>query len=258
MNNYLFIATIVYIYMSIFFVIALLKKNNSIADIAWGLGFVLITVFSFSRATDVFERTLLINVLVLIWGLRLAYFILKRNINKKEDFRYANWRKEWKRTFLIRTYLQVFMLQGFIMFIIALPIMENNFNEIQNLNVFDIIGLTLWIIGFLFEAIGDYQLKQFIARRENKGKIMRSGLWKYTRHPNYFGEATMWIGIAIISIRSFPHPIFAVISPFLITYLLLFVSGVPLLEEKYADNLEFQEYARKTSKFIPWFVKKGE
>ena len=257
MENYFFIASIIFIYMSIFFVIALFKRNNSIADIAWGMGFVLITVFSFSRALDVFERTLLINILVLIWGLRLAYYILKRNYKKKEDFRYANWRKEWKQHFLIRSYLQVFMLQGLIMYIIALPIMANNFNEVQNLSIFDIIGLTIWMIGFLFESIGDFQLKQFISKEENKGKIMQSGLWKYTRHPNYFGESAMWIGIALISFRSFSNPLFAIISPLLITYLLLFVSGVPLLEEKYKDNLEFQEYAKRTSKFIPWFVKKG-
>jgi len=257
MENYFFIASIIFIYMSMFFVIALFKRNNSIADIAWGMGFVLITVFSFSRALDVFERTLLINILVLIWGLRLAYYILKRNYKKKEDFRYANWRKEWKQHFLIRSYLQVFMLQGLIMYIIALPIMANNFNEVQNLSIFDIIGLTIWMIGFLFESIGDFQLKQFISKEENKGKIMQSGLWKYTRHPNYFGESAMWIGIALISFRSFSNPLFAIISPLLITYLLLFVSGVPLLEEKYKDNLEFQEYAKRTSKFIPWFVKKG-
>ena len=134
--------------------------------------------------------------------------------------------------------------------IISIPIFIVNFSTLEGLVILDYIGIIIWIVGYYFEVTGDAQLKAFISKKENKGKLMKSGLWKYTRHPNYFGEATMWWGIFLIAFNVggiFP----AIISPLLITYLLLFVSGVPLLEKKYKDHPEWPEYSRKTSKFIP-------
>lgn len=123
------------------------------------------------------------------------------------------------------------------------------------LGVLDYLGLTLWIIGYYFEVVGDRQLKDFLKKPENKGKIMKDGLWSFTRHPNYFGEATMWWGIFLIAL-SIPGGIITIISPLTITILLLFVSGVPLLEKSMADNKDFQEYMKETNKFFPWFPKK--
>ena len=131
----------------------------------------------------------------------------------------------------------------------------NNSTEKGSIGVWEIIGLLIWIIGFIFESLGDKQLKNFISDKRNKGHIMKQGLWKYTRHPNYFGEATMWWGIFIISISS-KSGIYGIASPIVITFMLLFVSGVPMLERHYKDNKEFQAYALVTSKFIPWFSKK--
>ena len=141
------------------------------------------------------------------------------------------------------------------MIIIAYPIILNNDTASGSLGILEIIGLAIWIVGFIFESFGDKQLKDFISDKKNKGLIMKEGLWKYTRHPNYFGEATMWWGIFIISFSS-KSGIIGIISPMIITLMLLFVSGVPMLEKHYKDNKEFQEYAKVTSKFLPWLPKK--
>jgi steroid 5-alpha reductase family enzyme len=119
------------------------------------------------------------------------------------------------------------------------------------------IGLLVWVIGFVFESVGDSQLKRFIKNPENKGKIMDKGLWRYTRHPNYFGESVMWWGLAIMAI-SVQYGYIGFLSPIIITYLLLFISGVPLLEKAFKDNMEFQKYAARTSIFIPWFPKRDK
>lgn len=258
MNQFISTAILIFIYMNLFYLVAVIKKNNSIVDIGWGLGFVVIACFTLITCeTNVTFRMLIPNLLVMIWGLRLFYYILIRNHGKKEDFRYAKWREEWGKNIYIRSYLQVFMLQGFIMYIIAYPIIANNISYIPSFELVDYLGILVWIIGFAFEVIGDYQLKVFIKNPNNKVRIMQSGLWKYTRHPNYFGEATMWWGLFLMGFNTASKAgVLGIISPLTITLMLVFVSGVPLLERKYKDNVEFQAYAKKTSKFIPWFVKK--
>jgi steroid 5-alpha reductase family enzyme len=254
---------LIFIYMNILYAIAQVKKNNSIVDVGWGLGFILISVYTFVMAVENFNanaiRLLVFNLLIWIWGFRLSYYILKRNAHKKEDYRYAEMRKSWGKQVYIRSYFQVFMLQGLLMLIISSTIIFNNISYDNQIGFMYIIGLLIWIIGFIFESVGDAELKKFINNPSNKGKIMKYGLWKYTRHPNYFGEATMWWGIFIMTLYpSSKLHVMGIVSPLLITLLLLFVSGVPLLEKKYKDNLEFQEYAKVTNKFFPWFPKKGE
>lgn len=255
MNLYFQSAVLVFIYMTLFFIVAQIKKNNSIVDIGWGIGFVIIAFYTLYINGNYNPRSILVTALVVIWGMRLFYHILKRNLGKSEDFRYAAWRKEWGKWLVPRAFFQVFMLQGAIMLVVAYPIIMNNDRSIGSLGYGEIIGLGIWIVGFIFEALGDKQLKEFIADKKNKGKIMKEGLWKYTRHPNYFGEATMWWGIFIISFSS-KSGIYGIISPITITLMLLYVSGVPMLEEHYKDNKEFQDYAKVTSKFIPWCTKK--
>lgn len=244
-------------YFTLFFVIAQIIKNNSIVDIGWGIGFVIVAWYTFLRAGNGTEAGFLTTGLVTVWGSRLFYHIIKRNWKKPEDFRYAAWRKEWGRWVIPRAFFQVFMLQAFFMVVIAYPVVAINITERASYTLWVIIGLIVWLKGFFWEALGDWQLKQFIKNPENKGKIMKRGLWKYTRHPNYFGEATMWWGIFIIGIGT-GSGFLGIISPLTITFLLVFVSGVPMLEKKYADNPEFQAYARLTSKFIPWFPKKDK
>lgn len=240
----------VFIYMNLLFFLAVAIKKNDIVDIAWGQGFIVIIAVSLLLGPAASARMLLMICLVLIWGMRLAQYIYTRNRGKSEDFRYAQWRKDWGKNWVLRSYLQVFLLQGFFMLTIAYPLFIFDPLRSPALGWLDYLGGIIWLIGFYFEAVGDHQMRVFKKNPANKGKIMNQGLWKYTRHPNYFGEATMWWGIFIIALSN-PLGWVAIFSPIIITFLLVRVSGVPMLEKKYADNPEYREYISKTSAFIP-------
>lgn len=238
------------IFVVLLFFVALKLKDNSIVDIGWGIGFIIISIISLISGGKFLPAGLLVSTLVTIWGLRLALHIFIRGRGKGEDFRYKKWREEWGKTLVIRSFFQIFILQGFFMLVIGIPIIVTNSSTREGLNIIDFIGAIIWIIGFIFQAVSDFQLLKFKKNPASKGKIMKDGLWKYSRHPNYFGESVMWWGIFIISISSGNY-FFSVISPLTITFLLLKVSGVPMLEEKYRDNDEYQDYIRKTSAFFP-------
>lgn len=256
MNYFLILGIILLIYMSFWFVISILKKRNDIADVAWGLGFVLLAWISYLISVDFNLRGLLVGVLVTIWGLRLAWHIYMRNKGKTEDYRYLAWRKQWGKYFFIRSYFQVYILQGIFLFLIILPVIFINKNTSQGINILDIMGVLVWLVGFFFEAIGDAQLSRFIKDPNNKGKLMQSGLWQYTRHPNYFGEVTGWWGIWLIAL-SVSYGWLSIIGPLTITILILKVSGIPLLEKKMEENPEFTEYKKRTSVFFPLLPKKN-
>jgi len=251
------VVTLLVLYFSIFYLIAQKKQNNSIVDIGWGLGFVLVALYSllyslFAQTLTLTQVT--VTLLTTAWGLRLFIYISIRNFNKPEDFRYVEMRKKWKNP-TIDAFFKVFMSQAGFMLIIALPIITAYLSN-QEASLFTLIpGVLVFFIGLVFESVGDYQLRQFVKNKVNKGHIMQSGLWKYTRHPNYFGETLIWWGL-FLTVSSLSYFYLAMISPILITYLLLFVSGVPLLEKKYKNNLEFQEYAKRTSIFFPLPPKK--
>jgi len=257
MNYFLTLAISLFAYMSLWFVFSLIKKRNDVADVAWGLGFILIAWTSFFLSGNSGTRGLLVGALVSIWGLRLSWHIHSRNKGKAEDYRYLAWRKQWGRLFYLRSYLQIYLLQGFLLYLIAIPIMVININNSSALNWLDFVGVFVWIIGFYFEVRGDYELAQFVKNPANKGKIMQNGLWAYTRHPNYFGEVTLWWGIFIVSLGSAPF-FYTLIGPLTITILILFVSGIPLLEKKYAGNPDFEDYKKRTSVFFPLPTKKYE
>lgn len=250
MSYYVSLALVLFVYMSLWFMVSLLKKRNDVADVAWGLGFVLMAWTSFLLAENFDWRILLVCSLVSIWGLRLAWHIHKRNKHKTEDYRYLAWRKEWGKYFYLRSYLQVYLLQGFLLFLIVLPVLIINKNSSANLGWLDLVGLAIWLLGFYFEAVGDAQLAKFIQNPANKGKLMQNGLWAYTRHPNYFGEVTQWWGIWLIAL-SVHDALFTIIGPVTITFLILKVSGIPLLEKKMAENPEFAEYKKRVSMFLP-------
>ena len=242
-------SALIFGYMTLWFIFSLIKKRNDVADIAWGLGFVVICLFG-AMTQPFLPISVLVYSLVAVWGLRLAVHIAQRGRGKEEDFRYQKWRREWGRYFLLRSYLQVYLLQGFFMLLISLPILIVGLAKPQHLNVLSIIGLIVWLIGFAFEAIGDYQLSVFLKHRKNKAEIMQTGLWRYTRHPNYFGEVLIWWGIFIITLP-LQNAFWGIISPLTITFLLLYVSGIPMLEAKYKNDVQFQDYKRRTSAFFP-------
>ncbi len=248
-----------FVFFNLFYVIAQVKKNNGLADMAWGLGFVVVAITSLIYQGVYDFQTVVITLVVLAWGLRLFIYIGLRNWSKPEDFRYVDMRKKWKTKIALKAYLYVFMLQMSFLYIIALPIQLAHLWSFDQTNgwMMVTIGLLLWLIGFYFEAVGDHQLNVFKKNPSNKGQIIQSGLWRYTRHPNYFGEAVMWWGVWIISLSSWSFlALFGIISPLFITYLLVFVSGVPMLERKYKDNPLYQAYAEKTSMFFPRIPKK--
>jgi len=253
LNPCLLLALAVVAYQSIGFVVAVVKKRNDIADVAWGLGFVWVAWLAYALGTGN-DRAVLLNVLVTLWGVRLAFHIYTRNRGKGEDFRYAQWRKEW-RHFYTRSFLQVFMLQGLFMYIIAWPVMFVNLSGSLGWQIWDVAGVLVWLFGFLFESIGDYQLAQFKKDSGNSGRLITTGLWQYTRHPNYFGEAVQWWGIFMIAC-ALPFGWMTIASPVVITYLLRYVSGVPMLERKYDHHPDFADYKRTTHVFFPWFPKR--
>ncbi len=254
-SEFLHCIVFVFLYMNLLFICALHKKNNSIADIGWGVGFMLIALYTLFTFSHYVQRQMLVTMLTLVWGTRLATHIYMRNIGKGEDPRYKQWRELWGKSFFIRSYLQVFLLQGAIMLLIATPIIIINSTSGPGLGFFDLLGFVTWFVGLFFESVADYQLYLFLQDPTNRSQIMMHGLWRYSRHPNYFGEVMIWWGMFIIACNV-PYGWLAIISPLTITYILLFVSGIPLAEKQLEGLTEFAEYKRRTSIFIPWLVKK--
>lgn len=255
MNYYVQLAIILFVYMNFWFIMALIKKRNDVADIAWGLGFVLIAWLAFILSATISFYVLLVNCLVTLWGGRLALHVWQRNKNRPEDPRYRQWRENWGKSFYWRSYFQVFILQGILLYVICLPVMALNLSSgFFVSNIWYYIGLLVWLIGFLFEVVGDYQLTKFLIKPENKGKIMQSGLWRITRHPNYFGEILLWWGVFIMTINLGYY--WLVIGPLAITFLLVFISGVPLAEKSFIGRQDYEDYKKRTSVLFPWFPKK--
>ncbi len=245
---------VIWAFVTSLFIISLFLKRNDIADIAWGPGIALAAWSSWVIAGQPFTLTTLVVLgLVSIWAARLGIRIFLKNSKKGEDPRYARWREAWGRTFYVRSYLQVYLLQGFLMVVVGYSAVHASLYSIAvpEALTYIVFGGAIWLVGFFFEVVGDWQLDRFITNPLNKGRLMRYGLWAYSRHPNYFGEITMWWGIWLI-VLPLPLSLLALISPVTITLLICFVSGIPLLEASLAKHPEFAEYKRTTSVLIPW------
>jgi len=242
--------------MILLWLVSLQLKNSSIVDIFWGTGFVIANWVYFALAPEGFPlRKWLVGILVTVWGLRLSLHILQRNWGKPEDFRYQVWRKEAGPRWWWLSFFRVFLLQGILMWIISAPLLAAHHGaKPAHLILFDFLGVIVWGIGFFFEAVGDLQLARFKADPANKGQVMDRGVWRYTRHPNYFGDSAQWWGYYLIS--TFAGGWWTIFSPILMTLFLLRVSGVALLEKTLETRPGYQEYIRKTSAFIPWFPRK--
>lgn len=248
-------------YISVWFLLAIIKKDNSIIDIAWGLGFVFLAQVLIRFYPGASTPTyLLIASLISIWGIRLSLHIGIRKIGKNEDWRYKKYRTIWKHEFLLRVYLRIFLVQALLITVIGVPLILTVYNEVSGGHVsfgpLQFVGLFIWAIGFAFEVISDWQLSVFLKTRRKKEQIMTSGLWRYSRHPNYFGEVIQWWGIWLIVLGQ-SYGYLAIMSPLTITALIVLVSGIPLLEQKYKENPAYAQYARKTSIFFPRKPKKG-
>jgi steroid 5-alpha reductase family enzyme len=234
--------------------LSLPRRDASVVDIFWGLGFVFVAWAGYSFGDGLIERRALLGVLVSLWGLRLTLYLAKRNGGKPEDYRYQAMRRHHGAAFPLRSLFIVFWFQGLVAWLVSLPLQASALSH-SGLSWLDAVGVLLWFIGILFESIGDAQLSRFKADPSNEGKVMRSGLWRYTRHPNYFGDFLLWWGFGLIALSA--GAAWSLIGPVLMTFFLLWVSGVALLEKTITRRRpEYEEYIRQTSAFFPWPPKK--
>lgn len=248
MTPYWIAVVVLSLYFFTLFVVAQLKRDNSIVDMAWGPGFALVAIAVYLLGA----LPLVLPVVITLWALRLFFHITRRNLKKPEDFRYQEMRKAWGKHPVINAFFKVFMLQGVLLFIVVFAAISAKTTLIAPASLANgllWLGLGIFAFGLGFEAIGDEQLRRFILIKK-PGEVMTTGLWRYTRHPNYFGEATLWWGIYLIAL-AYGAPWWTVFSPLTITVLVRYISGVPLLEKKYENNAAFKAYAAKTSVFIP-------
>ncbi len=242
----------VILFVTAIWVISVMRRDASIVDRVWGLAFVLLAgVYCWlSPATN--WRGWLVFSLVTLWGTRLSLHIHYRNRGHGEDYRYQAMRSRHGSKFWWYSYLTVFLLQAVLAFVISAPLLMTAYQaDPQHLTFFDVAGLLLWVIGFAFEAIGDHQLAAFKSNPANRGKLLTSGLWSLTRHPNYFGDATLWWGYFLFAL-SVPYGYVTVFGPLLMSFFLLKVSGARLLEKKLVKSKPgYEEYMRNTPEFIP-------
>jgi len=231
--------------------ISLPLRDVSIVDIFWGLGFVLVSWVTYLAGTES-ESDLLLPVLTTVWGLRLSGYLAWRKFGKPEDFRYRDMRDGYPRSFPFVSLLTIFALQGVLMWIIALPLQTVNPSGTPSV-VLTLTGILLWVAGFVFESVGDWQLARFKSDPTNDGRVMDRGLWRYTRHPNYFGDFLVWWGLYFLAL-AFGGPWWSVVGPLVMSVLLMRVSGVTLLEKSLKSRKEgYAEYVARTNAFFPWW-----
>jgi steroid 5-alpha reductase family enzyme len=231
--------------------ISVLLGDASIADVFWGIGFVLVAWTSWAASEATAARALGLNVLVTIWGMRLAIHLLWRRWGEPEDRRYAAMRERHGRRFWWLSFFSVFLLQAMLIWFIALPVQVVAARDLQSsFTWLDGLGMALWSCGFACEATGDWQLARFASNPANARRVMDRGLWRYTRHPNYFGDFCVWWGVYLIAAAGGAAATIA--SPALMALLLLRVSGVTLLESTIADRRPgYAEYKRRVNAFFP-------
>lgn len=226
-------------------------RNASIVDIVWGAGFAINSWVLAATIEGDSGRQILMAILVGVWGVRLAGYLAKRNIGHGEDWRYVAMRKKIGKKFPLVSLYSVFGLQGVLMWLVSLPVMFANADASPSIGPLAVIGIMVWLTGFAFESIGDFQLARFKKDPDNAGKVMDRGLWSLTRHPNYFGDALLWWGIGIVAAET-GSGVIGFIGPVVMTYFLMRVSGVPMLERSLNKRREgYADYVARTSAFIP-------
>ena len=243
--------------MIVGWIVSLTARNVTVVDSLWGLGFVLITWTTFFMSDGFNGRNLLIAILVTLWGTRLSIYLSLRNWGAGEDPRYGQWREKSGERFWLVSLFKVFVLQAVFLWAISMVLQVGQLSPMPDKFVWwDAIGTFIWLVGFIFEAVGDWQLARFKADPSNWGKVMDQGLWAYTRHPNYFGEFLIWWGFFIITCST-PSGWWTIISPLIVSVVLLKMTGIPLTEKTIKKTRPgYDAYARRTSAFVPWFPQK--
>ena len=229
--------------------VSIMKKDVSFVDSMWSLFFLIAATVYAVESQPLSIRGTVVLVLVAVWALRLSIYITARNWGEDEDYRYQTIRAKNEPGFAIKSLYIVFALQGGLAWVIALPLLPAIASD-SALNWIDAVAATVWLVGFFFEAVGDYQLSRFKSRKENNGKVLDTGLWKYTRHPNYFGDFCIWWSFYLFALASGGW--WSIVSPLLMSLLLLKVSGVAMLERTISDRRpKYAEYIHRTNAFFP-------
>jgi len=236
---------------SLLWLISVRIKDVSIVDMFWGASFVTTALIGLAFGDGADARSLLMAILVCVWGMRLTWHLVRRNWGKSEDYRYQAMRRDVGANFWWRSLFTVFYLQGALSLIIALPLFAAfTRSEPDALTALDWVGVVLWAGGLFFEAVGDAQLARFKANPANRGQVLRTGLWRYTRHPNYFGDAMVWAGLGLIGAATGAW--WALVGPAVMTFFLVRVSGVALLEQELVNSKPgYADYVKSTSAFVP-------
>jgi steroid 5-alpha reductase family enzyme len=232
-------------------IVSVIIKNASIVDIVWGLGFVVVAWVGRVVGDGNDARQWLLTLLTTLWGLRLAGYLAWRNTGHGEDFRYRSMRKRWGSRFPLVSLLTVFGLQGTLMWIVSLGVQLGQADATPDLGILALIGVVVYAVGLFFEVVGDAQLTKFKADPASAGRVMDRGLWRYTRHPNYFGDACVWWGLALIAAET-GGGAWGLIGAAVMSFFLRRVSGVTMLERSLKKRREgYAEYIARTSPFIP-------
>ena len=242
----------VLVMMFVGWLMSIIKKNVTLVDSLWGLGFVMIAWMTVWLTPDHGPRQTVMAVMVTLWGLRLSSHLSWRNWGHGEDPRYGQWRETSGERFWLVSLFKVFLLQAIFLWLIALSLQIGQMSPIPpRLTAFDYAGIILWTVGFLFESVADWQLLKFKANPATKGQVMDRGLWAYSRHPNYFGEVLVWWGLFFMTLAT-PDSAWTIVSPVIITLVLLKMTGVPLTEKTIARTRPgYADYVRRTNAFIP-------
>ncbi len=238
--------------MLLTWLVSVALRNASIVDIVWGLGFVAVA-WTVRLQTDdgLRARQWLLVAMTTVWGMRLAGHLLWRNHGKGEDFRYAAMRRKWGSRFALYSLPIVFLFQGLMMWVVSLPVQGGQSDRTPDLGLAAAAGVASWATGFVFESLGDWQLARFKANPAHVGKVMDRGLWRYTRHPNYFGDACVWWGIGLVAAET-GSAAWTLMGPLLMNVLLVRVSGVELLERSLRRRKPgYDDYVARTSAFVP-------
>lgn len=237
--------------MVVLWVVSLALRDSSIVDVAWGPFFVVVASLGLVLGDGWIGRRILVSGMVAAWGLRLGLHIGRRNRGKGEDPRYAKWREEHGAAWPLRSLVTVFLLQGTLVWLVSLPVqLATALPGPTGFTVWDALGAALWATGFGLEVVADRQLRRFLEERDDDETLLASGVWSWSRHPNYFGEALLWWGVGAVAL-AVPWGWATLVGPLAITLLLRFVSGVPMTEERMEGRPGWEEYARRTSVFVP-------
>jgi steroid 5-alpha reductase family enzyme len=248
--------TFVIFLMAALWLIYLFQHNAAIVDIGWGISFLITAWIYFFLGDGDLLKKLIMTAMATVWAGRLTTHLFLRYVPEKEDPRYTRLREKWGGDSSGVLFLMLFIFQGVLVVILSLPFFLVGWGSTSEWSRWEFIGILVWLVGVLGEAAADKQLADFVKDPENKGKVCNRGLWRFSRHPNYFFEWVIWMGFFLFALPSYGGE-FAVLSPIIMLLLLTKVSGIPLAEEESlaSKGEAYREYQQATSAFIPWFSK---